>query len=54
MDAFRSDGNRIYVDAEYLELLIPTDWFDESKKFAVDMGNSINLLGVCYVALYEK
>ena len=38
MDAFRSDGNRIYVDAEYLELLIPTDWFDEPKKFAVDMG----------------
>lgn len=54
MDAFRSDGTRIYVEAEYLELLIPTDWFDESKKFAVDMGNSINLLGVCYVALYEK
>ena len=27
MDAFRSDGNRIYVDAEYLELLIQTQGF---------------------------
>lgn len=54
MAVFRSDGKKIYIDEDYCEFLIPMDWFDESKKFAVDQGNIIGMCGICNVALYPN
>lgn len=51
---FRSDGKFIYLEADYCEFYIPMDYFDDTGKFAEDLGDTIKCLGIFNVGIFEK
>lgn len=53
MGYFKSDGNFIYLDAQYAEFYIPKYYFDERPVYAEEYGNKINVLGVFDVGIFE-
>ena len=53
MSEFRSDGNYIYLDAPYCEFYIPMMYFDTTKRFAEDLGDKIDVLGVFNVGFFK-
>lgn len=50
---FRKDSNFIYLDADYMEFYIPLDFFDQSKRYAVDYSSYIETLGLFHVGIFE-
>jgi len=52
MSYFKSDDEFIYLDAPYAEFYIPMDYFDESMKFAEDMGQTIKVMGVFDISIF--
>lgn len=55
MSVFRSENGNIYLDSQYCEFYIPMYYFDGAHgKFAVDNGNTINVLGIFNVGIFEK
>lgn len=51
---FRKDNEFVYLDADYMEFYIPLDFFDPSKRYAVDFSSYIETLGLFYVGIFEK
>ena len=51
---FHKDNNFIYLDADYMEFYIPLDFFDQSKRYAVDFSSYIETLGLFYVEVFEN
>lgn len=51
---FRKDNNFIYLDTDYMEFYIPLDFFDPSKRYAVDYSSYIETLGLFYVGIFEN
>lgn len=43
---FRSDQRFIYCNADQIEFYIPQSYFDESRKFAEDLGQTIKVFGL--------
>ena len=43
---FRSDQRFIYCNADQIAFYIPQSYFDESKKFAEDLGQTIKVFGL--------
>lgn len=54
MSIFRSDGNFIYLNAPYCEFYIPMYYFDTSRRFAEDLSDKINVLGLFNVGIFEN
>lgn len=54
MGVFKSDGNYIYLDTQYIEFYIPMYYFDTSKRFAKDFNDKIDVLGVFNVGIFEN
>ena len=54
MSVFRSDGNFIYLDVPYCEFYIPMYYFDSSGKIAEDLGDTINVLGIFNVGIFDN
>lgn len=52
MDYFRSDGKFIYLEAEYAEFYIPKYYFEDTGKFAEDLGGHVRALGVFDVGFF--
>ena len=53
MAYFRSDGNFIYLEAEYAEFYIPKYYFDETGKFAQEHGEIIHSIGLFDVGFFK-
>ena len=51
---FRKDNEFVYLTDDYMEFYIPLDFFDQSKRFAVDFSSYIETLGLFYVGIFEK
>lgn len=51
---FRSDGDNIYLDTSYCEFYIPMYYFDSSKKFAEDFNDTIKVLGIFNVGIFDN
>lgn len=54
MDVFRSDGNFIYLNASYCEFYIPMYYFDTTRRFAEDLSDHIDVLGLFNVGIFEN
>lgn len=54
MGVFRSDGNYIYADASYIEFYIPMYYFDSTRRFAEDLSDKINVLGLFNVGIFDN
>lgn len=51
---FRSEGDYIYLNASYCEFYIPMFYFDSSRKFAEDFNDTIKVLGIFNVGIFEN
>lgn len=51
---FKKDNSFIYLDAEYMEFYIPSMFFDETKRYAIDYYSYIETLGLFYIGVFEK
>lgn len=51
---FRSEGDYIYLDASYCEFYIPMSYFDSSRNFAEDFNDTIKVLGIFNVGIFEN
>lgn len=54
MGVFRSDGENIYIDIPYCEFYIPMYYFDTTAGFAEDLNETINVLGLFNVGIFEN
>lgn len=54
MGHFRKDNNFIYLDENSCEFYIPTYYFDDKYKFAIDEGKLIQCIGVFETAFFDK
>lgn len=54
MEYFKSDGKFIYLEAEYAEFYIPKYYFDDTGKFAEDLGSTVRALGVFDVGFFSN
>lgn len=54
MSVFRSDNDFIYLDIPYCEFYIPMYYFDTTKRFAEDLGDKINVLGIFNVGIFSN
>ena len=52
MQYFRTDGEYIYLEAEYAEFYVPKSYFEDTSKFAEDAGVVIKALGVFDVGFF--
>lgn len=52
MSYFKSDDNFIYLNAPYAEFYIPMEYFDDSMKFAEDMGQTIKVMGIFDISIF--
>lgn len=53
MNNFRTDDQFIYLNDPYMEFYIPLDYFDETKKFAEDFSDYVNVLGIFTVGIFK-
>lgn len=51
---FRKDDSFVYLTADYMEFYIPIDFFDQTKKYAIDYSSYIETLGLFYVGIFEN
>lgn len=51
---FRKDSNYVYLDTDYMEFYIPLEFFDQSKRYAIDYSSYIETLGLFYVGIFEN
>ena len=51
---FHADSQHIYVDDDYMELYIPTYFFDQNRRYAVDFSTTIETLGLIHCGLFNK
>ena len=54
MDVFKKDENFIYLNKPYCEFYIPMYYFDTTVRFAEDLSDHINVLGVFNVGIFEN
>lgn len=54
MEHFKSDGKFIYLEDQECEFYIPKYYFDDSGGFAVDLGSTIQVLGVFDVGFFNN
>lgn len=54
MGVFKSDGNFIYLDIPYCEFYIPMYYFDTTRRFAEDLNDKINVLGLFNVGIFDN
>lgn len=54
MGVFKSDGSFIYLEASYCEFYIPMYYFDTTRRFAEDMSDHIDVLGLFNVGIFEN
>jgi len=50
---FRKDDTYVYLDTDYMEFYIPMEFFDQTKRYAVDYSSYIESLGLFYVGIFE-
>ena len=50
---FRVEGEYIYLTAPYCEFYIPEEFFKDSSSFAVDMGETMRVIGLFNVAFFK-
>lgn len=51
---FRVERDFIYLDVPYIEFYIPMYFFDESGKFGEDLSNTVRVLGIFNVGIFEN
>lgn len=51
---FSKDKEFVYLSSDYMEFYIPLEFFDQSKRFAVDFSSYIETFGLFYVGIFEK
>lgn len=51
---FRVSGDYIYLNIPYAEFYIPMYFFDESGKFGEDLSNTVRVLGIFNVGIFEN
>jgi hypothetical protein len=51
---FYTDGSYIYCNKPTCEFYIPKHFFDETNKYAEDLGNTIRTLGVFDIAFFDE
>lgn len=54
MEYFKSDGKFIYLEAEYVEFYIPKYYFDDTGKFAENLGSFIRALGIFDIGFFSN
>lgn len=52
-EIFRSDGSYIYLKAPYAEFYIPMYYFDTTRRFAEDLNDRIQCLGLFNVGIFK-
>ena len=54
MGHFRSDGTNIFLNDQYCEFYIPMYYFDTTKRFAEDLSDKIQVLGIFNVGFFQN
>lgn len=54
MKVFRRDNEYIYLNVSYCEFYIPMYFYNENRKFAQECADSLKLLGICDVGIFEN
>lgn len=54
MGVFRSDGSYIYLDVPYCEFYIPMYYFDTTRRFAEDLNDHVEVLGIFNVGIFSN
>ena len=54
MSIFMSDGTQIYLETAYCEFYIPMSYFEGTKDFAEDLNDTVKVLGVFPVGIFEN
>ena len=50
---FKKENGFIYSDVEYMEFYVPLEFFDQTKRYAVDFSSYIETLGLFYVGIFK-